>query len=154
MRLPQKTLQTTQDETPADADGDRKCPAKDQEGIPVDEDTERRYPSRERKKPSRLDDYVTDDLDDSISSVTHTSFIHHCYRMSHDPIPVTYQEAIASPEGHQWKKAMDEEIASLQDNNTYELTSLPKNRTAVGGRWIYQVKPGPNGKGKFRRQSS
>jgi len=55
-----------------------------------------------------------------------------------------------SQEGPQWKKAMDEEISSLQDNDTYELTTLPETRTAVGGRWVYQVKPGPNGKEKFK----
>jgi len=121
-----------------------------QDEPPENINEERRYPARERRKPSHLDDYVTDELDDSISSVTHKSFIYHCYRVSHKPVPITYQEAITSPEGPQWKKAMDEEISSLQDNDTYELTTLPETRTAVGGRWVYQVKPGPNGKEKFK----
>lgn len=45
---------------------------------------------------------------------------------------------------------MDEEISSRQDSNTYELTTLPESRTAVGGRWVYEVKPGPNSKEKFK----
>jgi len=131
-RLQQKSLQENQDKPPGNTS------------------EERRYPTRERRKPSKLDDYITDELDDSISSVTHNSFIHHCYRVSHNPVPATYQEAISSPKGHQWKRAMDEEISSLQDNNTYELTILPKTHTAVGGRWVYQVKPGPNGEEKYK----
>ena len=70
--------------------------------------------------------------------------------MSHTPVPVTYQEAITSPESPKWKKAMNEEISSLKDNNTYDLTTLPDGRTAVGGKWVFQVKPGPNGEEKFK----
>ena len=111
---------------------------------------ERKYQRRERNRPQYLSDYaVGDEIDDYIN-VTHTSVIHHCYRMSHIPLPVTYADAINSPDSAQWKKAMDEEIHSLKVNDTYELTTLPDDRTAVGGRWVFQIKSGPNGEEKFK----
>ena len=112
---------------------------------------ERRYPRRERNRPQYLYDYAVDsEIDDYITNVTHTSFIHHCYRTSHIPVPETYEDAISSPESNQWKSAMDEGMSSLKVNDTYELTVLPKDRTAVGGKWIFQVKPGANGVEKFK----
>ncbi|KAE8703105.1 hypothetical protein F3Y22_tig00110474pilonHSYRG00127 [Hibiscus syriacus] len=43
-----------------------------------------------------------------------------------DDIPITYQEAIQSLESDKWKSVIDEEMQSLQKNNTWKLTQLPK----------------------------
>ncbi|KAE8674962.1 hypothetical protein F3Y22_tig00111708pilonHSYRG00377 [Hibiscus syriacus] len=43
-----------------------------------------------------------------------------------DDIPITYQEAIQSLESDKWKSSMDEEMQSLQKNNTWKLAQLPK----------------------------
>ena len=40
---------------------------------------------------------------------------------------------------------MQEEMKSLQDNDTFSLTSLPEGRTAIGSRWVYTVKDSLNG---------
>ena len=45
---------------------------------------------------------------------------------------------------------MREEMDSLKENDTYELTQLPEGRSAVGGRWIYTVKSSPNSDEKFK----
>ena len=54
--------------------------------------------------------------------------------------PKTYREAINGPESRQWKAAMDEEYASLRENETWTLEKLPHNREALGGRWVYKRK--------------
>ena len=77
-----------------------------------------------------------------------SSNVDYCYRVR--DIPKTYNDAITSPESQQWQKAMEEEISSLIDNNTYDLTPLPEGRTVVGGRWVYAVKLGPNDEEKFK----
>ena len=41
--------------------------------------------------------------------------------------------------------AMEEEIQALQENDAFELTSLPEGRKSVGGRWVYALKLSPNG---------
>ena len=45
---------------------------------------------------------------------------------------------------------MEEEIKSLEENNTYTLTKLPQNRKAVGGRWVYAVKNNIDGSEKLK----
>lgn len=68
--------------------------------------------------------------------------IDYCYRVTCD-VPLTLQEAINSPKSEKWVKAMQEEIDSLIENDTYTLTSLPEGKHAVGGRWVYAVKENP-----------
>lgn len=63
--------------------------------------------------------------------------VHYCCKVT--DVPPTYEDAISSKESHYWKKAMDEEIQALRDNDTYLLTPLPEGRTAVGGKWVYTV---------------
>ena len=41
-------------------------------------------------------------------------------------IPATYREAVSCSEVGKWKKAMEEEMQSLQKNETWELARLPK----------------------------
>ena len=47
---------------------------------------------------------------------------------------------MTSTEPGKWKKAMDEEIKSLEDNQTFTLTKLPEGRKTVGGKWVYSIK--------------
>ncbi|KAD4385282.1 hypothetical protein E3N88_25450 [Mikania micrantha] len=56
--------------------------------------------------------------------------------------PLTYQEAAPKPE---WQQAMKEEITALNKNRTWELTNLPAGKNAVGVKWTFKTKVGPNG---------
>ena len=33
---------------------------------------------------------------------------------------------------------------ALRENDTFELTPMPKDKNAVGSRWVYAIKTGPN----------
>ncbi|CAL5368351.1 unnamed protein product [Camellia sinensis] len=35
---------------------------------------------------------------------------------------------------------MDEEIAAIEKNNTWELTDLPKGQKSIGVKWVYKTK--------------
>ncbi|RVW97925.1 Retrovirus-related Pol polyprotein from transposon RE1 [Vitis vinifera] len=52
-------------------------------------------------------------------------------------IPNSVQEALVDP---RWKAAMNEEMKSLQKNETWELVECPPGKKPVGCRWIYTVK--------------
>jgi len=94
-----------------------------------------RYSQREKKVPTYLGDYITDINN---KDVIHTN-VDFCYRAVCG-VPQTYHEALMSPEACEWKQAMREEIKSLKENDTFELTSLPEDRSAVGGKWVYALK--------------
>ncbi|RVW87124.1 Retrovirus-related Pol polyprotein from transposon TNT 1-94 [Vitis vinifera] len=52
-------------------------------------------------------------------------------------IPNSVQEVLVDP---RWKAAMNEEMKSLQKNETWELVECPPGKKPVGCRWIYTVK--------------
>ena len=61
--------------------------------------------------------------------------------------PKTYKQAISNqnPKQQDWKQAMQEEIDSLLENETWILTSLPPRCKALDGKWVYKIKRGPEG---------
>ena len=61
--------------------------------------------------------------------------------LSNVSIPKTVKEAMNHPG---WRNAMLEEMDALHSNGTWELVSLPKDKTVVGCKWVFNVKVGPN----------
>lgn len=57
--------------------------------------------------------------------------------------PVSYEEAIKHEE---WRRAMDQEINSIERNDTWELTSLPSGAKKIGVNWVYKTKLNEKGK--------
>ena len=45
---------------------------------------------------------------------------------------------------------MEQEMQDLEESGTYDLTTIPKGRNVVGGRWVYAVKPGPDNTETFK----
>jgi len=56
--------------------------------------------------------------------------------------PTCLEQAVGNPK---WDNAMDEEIAILDVNATWELVALPKDKKAIGCKWVYKVKHNANG---------
>ncbi|KAL6327758.1 hypothetical protein AAG906_025507 [Vitis piasezkii] len=67
-------------------------------------------------------------------SESNKSFVN---QLSTIAIPNSVQEALVDP---RWKAAMNEEMKSLQKNETWELVECPPGKKPVGCRWIYIVK--------------
>ncbi|KAI0990995.1 hypothetical protein K3495_g17192, partial [Podosphaera aphanis] len=61
------------------------------------------------------------------------------------PIPNTYDQAIKDPTyGELWKKAIDEEISSLQINHTWKEEVAPPETNLVGTKWVFSIKYRPD----------
>ena len=54
--------------------------------------------------------------------------------------PSTYREAVSNEDSNRWKNAMKSEFDALQENRTWDLTSLPAGRKALRSKWAYTVK--------------
>ena len=59
--------------------------------------------------------------------------------------PSTIKDAASSPFANQWKAAADEEYNALMENNAWELTELPKGKTAIGCKWVFKIKHDKDG---------
>ena len=59
--------------------------------------------------------------------------------------PRNAQEALNSPARRQWQEALDSEYSSLMKNDAWSLVKLPKDRSAVGCRWVFKVKYNADG---------
>ena len=56
--------------------------------------------------------------------------------------PISYKEATTRPDKKKWESAMETEMASLRENNVWDLVKLPEGKTTVGSKWVYKVKTG------------
>ena len=64
----------------------------------------------------------------------------HVVSIKKNGVPVTYKQAILSDECEKWKIAMDSEMSAHYSNNTWDLVLLPKDRKAIGNRWVFTKK--------------
>ncbi|KMQ85887.1 retrovirus-related pol polyprotein from transposon tnt 1-94, partial [Lasius niger] len=60
--------------------------------------------------------------------------------------PQTYEEAMASNEVEQWRRAIEEEESALIKNNTWTKTKLPTGRKAITAKIIFKKKRDADGK--------
>lgn len=63
-----------------------------------------------------------------------------------DSEPVDFEEAT---QDKRWRDAMDEEIRSIERNDTWKPVSLPKGHMAIGVKQVYKIKK--NAKGEIER---
>lgn len=56
--------------------------------------------------------------------------------------PRNFKQAI---ENSNWKHAMNHEISSIEENQTWELTVLPPGQKIIGLKWVYKLKRDANG---------
>jgi hypothetical protein len=86
---------------------------------------------RERRLPKR---YTPSDFHSNFSlSIT-----------ANDPRIV--REAVDSEDANLWKRAMNEEMASLDNNEAWDLVELPTGRNPIGNKWVFKKKLNAEGK--------
>lgn len=93
-----------------------------QNQAPVHEEELRRSTRSTAGIPSKhLEDYVT-------------------YKVSQNSDPRTFRDAMISPDKDKWIEAMQEELNSLEENETWDLVDLPKFKNPVGSKWVFKRK--------------
>nr|GEX87802.1 RNA-directed DNA polymerase, eukaryota [Tanacetum cinerariifolium] len=61
----------------------------------------------------------------------------------------SYSEALSSKESVQWKKAINEDMVSLEKNQTCSLVRLPARKKASQSLWIFKVKEEQNSSERY-----
>ena len=115
-----------------------------------------RKSSRPHKPPSYLQDYACCTVtSEPISSSPYGIFdyltyshLHKAYKnyvlaVQATPLePTSFNQVVQSPD---WRATMDNEIAALELNNTWSITSLPLGKILIGCKWVYRIKYHFNG---------
>ena len=57
------------------------------------------------------------------------------------PEPTSYKMAKDNPK---WVEAMNKEIAALEGNDTWEITNLPRGKSAISSKWLFKIKFKPD----------
>jgi len=86
-------------------------------------------PRSEIKRPSRFDDFET-----SFISITDVEE------------PTTYEEAMKSSSSKQWQQAIDAELKSLAENDTWDIVDKPSNCDIIDSKWVFKIKRDNKGK--------
>ncbi|CAI7819342.1 unnamed protein product [Closterium sp. NIES-54] len=60
--------------------------------------------------------------------------------------PATLKEALESSDAEEWKKAIESELKSIEENGTWELVELPEGRKAITSKWLFKIKSHADGK--------
>jgi hypothetical protein len=63
-------------------------------------------------------------------------------RVIHEVEPICFEQAVGNLK---WDNAMNEEMAALDVNATWELIVLRKDKKAIGCKWVYKLKHNADG---------
>jgi hypothetical protein len=94
-------------------------------------------PERARAAPRILQDYdvIPDNMITNEGNLVHLALFV-------DIEPQSYNDAAKSPV---WRKAIEDEIQSIERNNIWQLMHLPPNKKPISVKWVYKVKHLPDG---------
>ncbi|KAG9458129.1 hypothetical protein H6P81_002637 [Aristolochia fimbriata] len=124
-------LEVEEDAAPSLPVSDEPFPSHSVPSSPSQTSSPASQPVRQTKLPARLQDYViykdTDPVDEDIIN----------FYLFTDCDPQTYEEA-TKDDG--WVEAMNKEIASIEKNDTWTLTTLPLGKKSIGVKWVYKTK--------------
>ena len=91
--------------------------------------------SGREKKPKVYDDYVT----------------YMCIGdMDLENVPETVTEALSRPDAECWKRAMEEEMRSFEENNAWDLIDVPEKGHVVSCKWVFKKKCDSDNKVSYR----
>ena len=70
--------------------------------------------------------------------------------LTEDGEPQCYSEAVQVDDSVKWKSAMEEEMNSLQKNETWSLTELPAGKKALQNKWVFRIKEEHDGSKRYK----
>lgn len=89
-----------------------------------------RRSTRERKRPTHLDDYTA-------LALNADAFV--------DDVPNEFKSIEGRDDSHEWLQAVSEEIKAIEQNKTWKFVKLPPGKRAISSRWVFRLKKDGDG---------
>ncbi|CAI7794830.1 unnamed protein product [Closterium sp. NIES-53] len=67
-------------------------------------------------------------------------------KLTYEALGKPAKSALAGAALMEWKKAMESELKSIEENGTWELVELPEGRKAITSKWLFKIKSDADGK--------
>jgi hypothetical protein len=83
----------------------------------------------------------------NITESTSSMVLEMVYGVSYETEPTSFQDAISGPESKEWIEAIQSEVFSVEENQTWEPRCLPTGRKAIPIKRVFKKKT--NAEGKF-----
>lgn len=64
--------------------------------------------------------------------------------------PTTFNEAMNSSDSDNWMAAVEDELKSLEENQTWDIVNKPNNCNVIGCKWVFKLKTPPNEQPKYK----
>ena len=116
------------DEPPEEVEEVQPISQENVEVVPVTQDIRRSV--RPHREPERYGFLVTGDND---------------MMVVHDNEPISYQEAMASPDSEKWLEAMKSEMQSMYENQVWSLIDTSEGLKTIGCKWVFKKKTDMDG---------
>ncbi|GAA0166746.1 hypothetical protein LIER_21832 [Lithospermum erythrorhizon] len=100
-----------------------------------------RHSNRTRQASSWLNDFVVNTACDSAIHVYSAAHIFFLANLSKFQVPYSFKQAQLSSD---WVKAMEVELAALEQNDTWDIVDLPQGYKPIGCKWVYKLKCWPD----------
>ncbi|KAK9137407.1 hypothetical protein Sjap_008001 [Stephania japonica] len=112
------------------------------EDILLDPSTsDQRRSQRPKKPPTWMNDCVSGQRKAIVAHFTDT-YLDFLANVSTIKEPSSFEKAQMDDN---WIQAMTKELAALEENGTWELTTLHAGKKPIGSKWVYKVKLHPDG---------
>jgi hypothetical protein len=101
--------------------------------VPTTQNIDLRRSTREKKRPRKFDDYEL------------------LFSLCSDKAEAqTFKQACSDINSVFWMDAMQDEMESLNSNQTWDLVPLPADCKALKNKWVYRIKEEDGGRERYR----
>ena len=74
----------------------------------------------------------------------------HYLLLTNEGEPESFDEALQVEDSIKWEQAMDDEMRSLEMNDTWVLTELSTGKRDFLNKWVFRIKTESDGKRRFK----
>lgn len=84
---------------------------------------------------------VRRDVDPKNKRIRKQTVFYNCNNVMLDNCePKTYREAMNSPDACKWQEAIQRELKTLKNNNTWSICDMPDNEKVISSKWVFKIK--------------